>query len=68
MGVLAVIITIIVAVVVLIAVGYTEIRSRNQRTDEKTNVPVVGDALDGKQDVKDAQHTTRLDEFNPQNS
>jgi len=65
MGVLAIIITITMAVIVLIAVGYTEFRTGKKRSDQKTDVPVVGDVLNQKQDRKDAQRTMRTDDFNP---
>ncbi|MES2730118.1 MAG: hypothetical protein V4714_00145 [Bacteroidota bacterium] len=68
MGTLAVIITIIVAVIGLVAVGYNEFRSRNHDSNQKTDVPIVGEVLNKKQDAKDAQRTSRIDDFNPQNS
>ena len=65
MGTTAIIITIIMAVVVLLAIGLNEIRSRNRRSDQKTHVPVVGDVLNRKEDKKDEQKTPGLDDFSP---
>jgi hypothetical protein len=68
MGTTAIIITIAMAVVVLLAIGLNEIRSRNRRSDQRTNVPVVGDVLNRKEDIKDEQKTPGLDDFSPNES
>jgi len=65
MGTTAIIITIAMAVIVLLATGLNEIRSRKRRSDQKTNVPVVSDVLNRKQDIKDQQKTSGLDDFSP---
>ena len=65
MGTTAVIITIAMAVIVLLGIGLNEIRSRNRRSDQKTKVPIVGDVLNTREDVKDEQKTTDLDDFRP---
>ena len=65
MGTTAVIITIAMAVIVLLGIGLNEIRSRNRRSDQKTKVPIVGDVLNRREDVKDEQRTTDLDDFRP---
>jgi hypothetical protein len=53
------------AVIVLLGIGLNEIRSRNRRSNQKTRVPIVSDVLDRKEDVKDEQKTTDLDDFRP---
>ena len=55
------------AVAVLVGVGITEFRSRNKLSQHKTNMPEMGNALNKEQDAKDAQRTTRVDDFNPGN-
>ncbi|MBC7920283.1 MAG: hypothetical protein H7Z75_04260 [Ferruginibacter sp.] len=65
MTTLAIIITVAMAVTVLIGVGITELRSRNKPSHRKTNMPEMGNALNKEQDAKDAQRTTRVDDFNP---
>ena len=65
MGTTAVIITIAMAVLLLLGIGLNEIRSRNRRSDQKTKVPIVGDVLNRREDVKDEQRTTDLDDFRP---
>jgi hypothetical protein len=65
MGTTAVIITVAMAVLVLLAVGLNEIRSRNRRSDQRTNVPVVGDILDRKEDRQDEKATPTLNDFSP---
>lgn len=68
MGTTAIIITIAMAVAVLLAIGLNEMRSRHRRSDQKTNVPVVGDILNRTEDIKDEQKTPRLDDFSPNES
>ncbi|MBC7920916.1 MAG: hypothetical protein H7Z75_07460 [Ferruginibacter sp.] len=65
MTTLPIIVTIIMAMAVLIGVGITEFRSRNEPNDRESDVPGMGNALNKKQDAKDAQLTTRVDDFNP---
>ena len=65
MGTTAVIITIAMAVIVLLGIGLNEIRSRNRRSNQKTRTPIVSDVLNRKEDIKDEQRTTDLDDFRP---